>query len=420
VDGRPQHPYRGVLGVDQVAEQAERRPRPPAAPALLAPRTGDRLVVPDVVLPDGLAALVRAATRVEAAGACLPLLAELPGVRGTAVVGRDRHRVVVLASVGYGCGPMAAGAELPLDASLPVTEAVRTGRTVVQGDGPSWVAVPFSRGAAGRGALLLSLTVGPPAGPAELARLQRLAGAVGDALARTGAAEDDRAAVAALVEALRPPPPRPVPGWEVVVRSRGADGPAGGDVVGCLPDGGGGAWLVAADVMGSGLAAALPAHAVRTALGLLARSAPGPVALLTALEDAVVPALPAGCFVTALAVHAAADGTLRAASAGHPPPLLLDGVAGPLEVEPGPPLGVEGGPRPEASGRLPRGAVLLLHTDGLVERRTPLGVELLEAAGLATCSAADLEAAADAVLRAADAVAPATDDVSVLLARPLA
>ena len=60
---------------------------------------------------------------------------------------------------------------------------------------------------------------------------------------------------------------------------------------------------------------------------------------------------------------------------------------------------------------------MLLHTDGLTERRGPDGVRLLDAASLARGLPAGLEAAADALLAAADAVGPAEDDVSVLLAR---
>jgi hypothetical protein len=400
-----------------VADLTEGAARLPVVPAA---RTGASLSVPESLLPDALSLLVGAASRVDAAGCVLPLLAGLAGVRGTAVVVRARRAAVVLASAGYDCGTMAPGATLPLDAGLPVTEAVRRGRPVVQGNGPSWVALPFGRGRAEPGALLLSLTTAPPEDPADLARLTRLARALGDAVARCSAAEDDRASLAALVDGLRPPEVVAPQGWQVAARCLPVDGRAGGDVVTALADGRGGTWLLAADVMGSGLPAALPAAAVRAAVGVAARTAAGPAAMLDAVGGAVTAAVPPGGFVTLLAVHVDADRRLRAASAGHPGPLvLLPGAAPrPLPVEPAPPLGVGSGEAAEASTELPAGAALLLHTDGLVERRGPSGVRLLDPAALAVGLPHDLDAAADAVLAAADAAADSGDDVSVLLARP--
>jgi serine phosphatase RsbU (regulator of sigma subunit) len=208
----------------------------------------------------------------------------------------------------------------------------------------------------------------------------------------------------------------------VVTRVVPAHGDVGGDVVLCLPDTRGGWWLLAADVVGSGPVAALLARSVRAAARTAAPWAPGPAALLEALEHGIADDVPAGCFVTAIAVHLSEDGTVRAASAGHPPPLVVGGgAAEELPVDPGPPLALEttrSGARPEHEATLPRGAALLLHTDGLTERRCHDGVRLLDPVRLVAQLPDDLDAAADALLAAADAVGPAEDDVSVLLARP--
>src|SRR3954463_14645525 len=74
--------------------------------------------------------------------------------------------VVLLGSVGYDCEAMAAAAVLPLDAGLPLTECVRTGRTTVRGQTGEvmWIAVPVSTPKL-RGALLVSLT---PASAADV------------------------------------------------------------------------------------------------------------------------------------------------------------------------------------------------------------------------------------------------------------
>jgi serine phosphatase RsbU (regulator of sigma subunit) len=64
--------------------------------------------------------------------------------------------------------------------------------------------------------------------------------------------------------------------------------------------------------------------------------------------------------------------TVRWSSAGHPPALVLaaDGAVGWLQGAQAAPLGVPGGgPVQEASATLQPGSLLLLYTDGLVERR---------------------------------------------------
>jgi serine phosphatase RsbU (regulator of sigma subunit) len=66
-----------------------------------------------------------------------------------------------------------------------------------------------------------------------------------------------------------------------------------------------------------------------------------------------------------------ADGAMTYACAGHPPPLLLDAAPRFLMEGRSAPLGALFGDqvRPQAEHELPRGAGLLLYTDGLVERR---------------------------------------------------
>jgi sigma-B regulation protein RsbU (phosphoserine phosphatase) len=392
---------------------------PPDGGGVPAPRRAVRFAVPDAVLTEGVAALAGAGGTPEVAAACLPLLVALPGVRAVAVLRRDGAHAVVLGSAGYECGSLAPGATLPLDAGLPATEALRSGRPVVQGTGPGWVALPFGRGRQRPGSLLLSLDAAPPDDPAVLSRLQRLARALGDALHRA----DDQEQLSAdlsVVHAALVPTTDTDPDCEVVQRWQPVAGDVGGDVLASLSDGRGGSWLVAADVVGYGLAAALVARSVRTAVRAAAPFARGPAHLLDLLERTIAPDVGPGCFVTALAVHLSDDG-LRAASAGHPPPVLLSGRrAEPVVVDPGPPLALEGmrhGQRRESVVPVRAGTAVLLHTDGLTERRAPDGVRLLDATDLARGLPSDLEEAADALLAAADAVGPAEDDVSVLLAR---
>lgn len=391
----------------------------PGVRPLDLPRTRSpvRLLLPETLLTDLLAGLAAAAGTADVATACLRLLAEGPGVRAAAVAQRNHRHAVILGSTGYDCLSMAAGAELPISSGLPVTEAIRTGRAVVQGSGPSWVAVPFGGGAAQPGALLLSLDGAAPEGTADLGRLHRLARALGDALNRARSVEGAQARLAAVTAALQP---ASAPAADVVVRCAAADGQVAGDVVVCLPDGRGGRWLVVADVVGTGLVAGLVGRSVRAAVRTASGWAEGPAALLVAVDQGIADDVPPGCFVTALAVHLDAAGTLTAASAGHPPPVVVTGRPAVVEIEPGPPLALEthgqSGYR-ETRTTVPPGSLLLLHTDGLVERRTSDGVRLLDVVALAQDLPHDLEAAADRLLAAADAAGSSQDDVSVLLLR---
>lgn len=385
---------------------------------VVAPRSGGEVVgalsVPPALVVDALAALAAADSRSDVVTAVLPLLLGVRGVRGCAVVERSDHWAVVLGSVGRHVGALAPGEELPLDAGLPVTEAVRTGRSVVRGAGPSWVAVPLGRRR--RGALALSLEVAPPS---DLAALERLGDALGAALHRAAEQEQTFADLALMTATLAPAPVYD-PACEVAVRSLPFDGPVGGDVLLCVPDGRGGSWLVAADVCGSGLLAALVARAVSTTVLAVAPYCDSPAALLADLERALRPVVGPGSFVTAV-VARLAGGLLTVASAGHPVPLLISpaGVVA-VDVAPGQPLVLETGgaaARPETTVALPDAAVVLLHTDGLVDRKGGRGTDPLDlVAGL---DVGDLAGTASAVLAAAARVGSAADDVSLMLVRPV-
>jgi hypothetical protein len=395
-------------GRDDPAGRAVPVPRPTAPPSVPQPARLD-----DALLVDVLARLAAAGTPAAVAAAGLPLLLQVTGVRAAAVVLRDRSRVVVVGSAGYDCGTMAPGAVLPLDAGLPVTEAVRTGRPVARGSGPGWIAVPFGGRA---GALLLSLVSAPPSSSDELARLDRMARGLGDALVRAVEQEHEVSALAVVRGSLAA---GPVDG-EVASRVLPHHGSVGGDVTICLPDDQGGRWLVVADVCGAGLPAAVVARTVQAAFTALAPVAGSAPALLSGVDRAVRRAAGTGLFVTALVAHQQGR-RLHLASAGHPPPLLLhpDGRHV-LAVPAGLPLALESddaGPWPQVELDVPDGAVLLLHTDGLVDRRGRHGPRSADPLALVGDQALDdLEALADGVLAAAAEVGDAGDDVTLLLA----
>ena len=146
----------------------------------------------------------------------------------------------------------------------------------------------------------------------------------------------------------------------------------------------------------------------------------GPAAALEALTR-FVDALPEGDgLLTALvAVADPAAGTLVLARAGHPPPLLrrASGEVLVLDEANAPPIGAGGPPPPETTVALGPGDVVLLFTDGLVERPgADLGAAIA-AVGERLAAGGELGAIADDLLAGARPDDGRYDDVALLLAQ---
>ena len=125
------------------------------------------------------------------------------------------------------------------------------------------------------------------------------------------------------------------------------------------------------DVVGHGIAAAALMGRLRTALHSYAIEGHGPGRTLE-LVDRFVHSLNESAMATAAyAVFDTYNSTLQYATAGHLPPLVIsDTGVRTLEVTPAPPLGAfPYGRCPEHELSLGSGEMLLLYTDGLVERR---------------------------------------------------
>lgn len=131
-------------------------------------------------------------------------------------------------------------------------------------------------------------------------------------------------------------------------------------------------WLVTGDVAGHGLEAAVVMGRLRSALRSYALLGGEPNEVLE-LTDRKAQHFEMGTMATL--VCAAAEPPyqeFRVATAGHPPPVLAPpgSQARPLELPVGPPLGVDSNIRRFATTVVvPDDAVLLLYTDGLIERR---------------------------------------------------
>jgi anti-sigma regulatory factor (Ser/Thr protein kinase)/putative methionine-R-sulfoxide reductase with GAF domain len=125
------------------------------------------------------------------------------------------------------------------------------------------------------------------------------------------------------------------------------------------------------DVVGHGVKAAALMGQLRTALRAYGAEGHEPARAL-ALLDSFLQSLPEAAMATATyAVLDPEEGLLRVAAAGHLPPVVVSpGGARLLELPPAPPLGViPFVKRDEHLMTLAPGEILVLYTDGLVERR---------------------------------------------------
>jgi serine phosphatase RsbU (regulator of sigma subunit) len=159
--------------------------------------------------------------------------------------------------------------------------------------------------------------------------------------------------------------------------------------------------VVVGDVAGHGLDAVTGMVALRNYLRGLAVTGASPARLLGWLNVAACQ-LAGGIFATSIcALYDPAGRTLRWARAGHLPPLLIrDTAARSLPLPPGMVLGADvTASYSEAAVSLRRGDVLLLYTDGLVERRSvPLDDSLAELRQRASQRVPDIGRFADEML----------------------
>jgi len=145
----------------------------------------------------------------------------------------------------------------------------------------------------------------------------------------------------------------------------------GGDWYDVIELGAGRTALVVGDVMGRGVQAAAVMGQLRTATRAYARLDLPPADVLEYL-DGIVREQDENQIVTCLyAVFDPADRTLRMANAGHLPPILVtaDGETRTLTGSEDPPLGAGPFNLTQRDVRLDAGALAVLYTDGLVERR---------------------------------------------------
>ncbi|HEY7718645.1 MAG TPA: MASE1 domain-containing protein [Pedococcus sp.] len=207
--------------------------------------------------------------------------------------------------------------------------------------------------------------------------------------------------------------------------------PAAGDVhvggdwydVVPLPDGR--VAVAIGDVAGHGLQAAAAMGQLRMALRAYALLDPSPIAVVQGLHRLVAELDLTELTTVAYLLVDPSAGRLRLSNAGHPPPLVVGGVAGGSEARflldgLAPPLGAASLEHfGECSAALPDGATLLLYTDGLVERRGASISEGLDRLALTAVTHAGLgvDELCDGVLSSLVVPHGNRDDVAVVALR---
>jgi len=148
----------------------------------------------------------------------------------------------------------------------------------------------------------------------------------------------------------------------------------GGDWYESIALPGGRVALVVGDVAGHGVRAAVTMGRLRTAIHTLAMLELPPAETLQQLNELMQElGVREPHFATCVyAIFDAVSGTCEVASAGHLPPLLVrpNGTNELLDVMPAPPLGVGSGPIQSRTLTIEDGSLLVLYTDGLVEKRS--------------------------------------------------
>jgi serine phosphatase RsbU (regulator of sigma subunit) len=144
----------------------------------------------------------------------------------------------------------------------------------------------------------------------------------------------------------------------------------GGDWYEVLDLGAGRRALIVGDCVGHGLEAATAMGALRNVSRALLAELRSPAEVVESLHRFAVTTPGALCATVVCAIVDLPAHTITYASAGHPPPLLIRDHK-PIWLDQGlsTPLAVGDSSRPEAVLSVQQGDVLVLYTDGLIERR---------------------------------------------------
>jgi anti-anti-sigma factor len=392
------------------------------------------------------AALARALTPQEVAATAASQGAEALGASSAwvALLDADAQTLELAHAAGHEPATRKRFASLPLDAELPLAQAARTVQPVwlespdeifggyprfreVRPQAQAAALLPLSNEGGALGAIGLLFDYPRTFGPHDRDYLLALTRLCGQALGRARRYQTEHDLASTLQQALLPPALPRGDGLELAVRYLpAADGvAAGGDFYDALELPGGQLGIAVGDIVGHGPAAAAAMGQLRSALRAYALEGSAPARVLQLLSryaDGVTGAR--GATLVYAIVDPGAH-TVRFASAGHPPPLLVsgDGATRFLDGARGVPLDRSlGHVYEEASVSVDEHATLVLYSDGAIERREePLDAGMARLAAAASAAVRlDPEALCSALLDALFAGASRRrDDVALLVARLL-
>jgi PAS domain S-box-containing protein len=355
-----------------------------------------------------------------------------------------RERAELLADV-MAALEQASGARARVQRLVDVLVANGARRVVVSSDAPGWapvsagdasdeeaevgvggrITVPLDLGTALRGNLtvVLSEALKSVRHDVMVSALNEVALRAGVLIATERVREQEHAVAARLQRALLPDRLVAHPALDVAARYQAAGDvlEVGGDWYDswALPDGRVG--LTVGDVVGHSVESAAAMGRIRTALSALAPASEGAGELLERLDEFVSGPEGADFVTTCCVLVDPVTGRLRTAAAGHPPPLVVtpSGESRWIMTGRSLPLGIGGAARPEGRDVLGPGDLLVLCSDGLVERRGRPLWEGLERLRAAVIDVRDQESAAvcAAIVDQLTAGAEVVDDIVVLCAR---
>ena len=341
------------------------------------------------------AALSNALTRSEVAEVVVEQLTEAVGASGVAVavVAQERELVQPLAWSGYADAVVGPWLELALDEATPGNRAIKRRATAlyatadeIEKEFPdhrwpfadsahvSFLFVPLVVGRRANGLLVMSWDEVHPVSLDERRFVEALAGQAAQAIDRATHFETEQTIAVTLQRSVLPASLPRIEGAQLAARylPGTAELDVGGDWFDAIPLPDGRLGLVVGDVVGKGVEAAAAMAQLRNGLRAFSLDRLKPASALARLNRLAGESLETTFATVVYAVIDPKKRICRISSAGHPPPFVAfaDGRVELIEGGRGLPLGVAPDTRyRQTTVELPVGSVLLLYSDGLVERR---------------------------------------------------
>ncbi len=347
-----------------------------------------------------------------------------------AVLLREAGEARVLVATGYPDDVLRVGLRVPVDGHSPLAHVLRAGEELWLEEAADWtrrfappheelraagIGLPLRAGGEVVGAIGFRFgrdrrRFSP--GDRDLARA--MAGQCALALERVRLYETERHAASVLQRALLPAALPPPASARLAVRYLPAAGRrSGGDFYDAVELSDGRLSLVVGDVVGHGVEAAAVMGQLRSAWRASALEGADPATTVRRLSRFAERLEGASVATVACAVLAGSE--MSYASAGHPPPLLRhpDGATDYLMDGRGPPLAVSDDAYGTGRIVLEPGSLVLLYTDGVIERHRDLERGMAELAELVGGGSDDPR---DVLAALARAVGPEPADDCALLA----